>query len=299
MLMFSTATFTDPSESGLGERERCSAGPATYLLQARYTCALDPFHPLCEQCGYDLAGLEVTEDCPECGRGVRESLAESRPGSPWQQHRSFTSWWRTNWATCTAPRALFAAVRIEPRIARGLLAMNTLLAGVILIAPWTGTLLGDPARTVRLSGVSSPVRELLTFTLMFPLQACAVMGVLALLTYLEYLGIRFIARRRAWRLTDAGAWQVCCHASVGWIILSIMPLLALAISYILNIVAAGLLSKVIDLSQFQMGRVSLGTLIAGALPTAGLLIGLFAFEYLVHLGVRSCRYAATFRPSQT
>ncbi len=175
------------------------------------------------------------------------------------------------------------------------MAVNTLLAGIVLVAPWTGTLVGDPSRTVRLSGLSSPGQELLTFTLMFPLQALAVMGVLMLLTALEYLGIRFIAERRNWRLTKEAAWQVCCHASVGWIVLSLMPLLALAVMYILNIAAGGVFSRVMDLSRVGLGRVSLGTLIGGTLPVVGLILGLVAFEYLVHLGVRTCKYAATLR----
>lgn len=223
---------------------------------------------------------------------MRFSLPESRSGSLWQQHRSFTSWWQTNASVLRSPRKLFESIRIEPRTGTGLMIVNCWLAGAVLVAPWTGTLVGDPARAARLSGLSSPARELLTFTFVFPLQALVVGAVLFLLTYLEYIGIRFIAGRRSWRLTRMGAWQVCSHASVGWLVLAVMPLLALAFTYILHYLFPGILGYVADLRNWGMSRFSIGSIVSGMLPLLGLLFGLLIFEYLVHLGVRANRYAA-------
>ncbi|MBL9001088.1 MAG: hypothetical protein JNK25_08125 [Phycisphaerae bacterium] len=253
---------------------------------------MDETTPLCEECGYDLTGLMPEGACPECGRPVARSLPESRPGSPWQFSPGSVSWLRTNLAVLRGPAELFASVRIDPRGGASLLVLNVLLAALLLAAPWTGTLIGDPIRGGRGGG---PMRELLTFGWVFPAQVLGIAAFLVLLTMIEFAGIRFIAARRKWRLTRAGAWQVCCHASVGWIILGVAPLAGLALVYTLGVLLRVPLGRTFTIPATPGWRTSLGTVLGISLPIAGLVIGLLVYELLVHIGVRKCRYAATLR----
>ncbi len=251
---------------------------------------MDEHAPLCEQCGYDIAGLETTGACPECGRPIRRSLALSRTGSLWQQAPSFTSWWRTNLAVVMRPREVFASLRVEMPRSNSLAVINCVLAAAVLVAPWIGTLAGDPARAAR--GESAALQAF-TFAWVFVAQVAAVAFILLLLTWCEYLGIRFISARRKWRLTRAAAWQVCCHATIGWVAATLAPLIALAIIYTLRIVLNLPMGSVIDLRKYGIGYTSVGGMLAVALPIVFVVLGLFVYELLVHLGVRANRFAAS------
>jgi hypothetical protein len=251
---------------------------------------VDEHAPLCEQCGYDIAGLETTGACPECGRPIRRSLALSRTGSLWQQAPSFTSWWRTNLAVVMRPREVFASLRVEMPRSNSLAVINCVLAAAVLVAPWIGTLAGDPARAAR--GESAALQAF-TFAWVFVAQVAAVAFILLLLTWCEYLGIRFISARRKWRLTRAAAWQVCCHATIGWVAATLAPLIALAIIYTLRIVLNLPMGSVIDLRKYGIGYTSVGGMLAVALPIVFVVLGLFVYELLVHLGVRANRFAAS------
>ena len=106
-----------------------------------------------------------------------------------------------------APRATMASLRIGGATSTSLAALNCLVAGAILVAPWLGTPVGDPARAAR---GGSDLVVAFTYLWVFAAQTSAAGAVLLGLTWCEYAGIRFIAARRGWRLTKAGAWQVCC-----------------------------------------------------------------------------------------
>ena len=251
---------------------------------------MDEHAPLCEQCGYDIAGLETTGACPECGRPIVRSLAPSRSGSLWQQSPGFSSWWRTNLAVATRPRAVFSSLRVEMPRSSSLALINCTLAAAVLVAPWVGTLVGDPARAVR--GESAALQAF-TVAWVFVAQVAAVAFILLMLTWCEYLGIRFIAARRRWRLTRAAAWQVCCHSTIGWVAATLAPLIALAIIYTLRIIVNLPMGSVIDLRRYGLGYTSVGGMLAVALPIVFVVLGLFLYELLVHLGVRANRFAAS------
>ena len=182
-----------------------------------------------------------------------------------------------------------AGLRIDPRTSTLLATLNCLVAGAILVAPWLGTPAGDPARAAR---GGSDLHVAFTYLWVFAAQTAAVGALLLGLTWCEYAGIRFIAARRGWRLTKAGAWQVCCHATVGWLAMTLAPLTGLAILHVLTSVLRLPLGGVIDLRRFGLTSTTWGDVLTIALPTALLLVGLFIYELLVHLGVRVNRYAA-------
>jgi hypothetical protein len=246
---------------------------------------------LCEDCGYDLSGLALDADCSECGRPVRASHPASRPGSPWQISPGLSGWLSTNLAVVRSPRALMARLRIEWAGATKLAIANCLLAGALLVAPWVGTLAGDPARASRADG---GLFHLFTLSWVFAAQAVAVGLGLLILTFGEYLGIRFIASRRQWRLIRPAAWQVCCHATIGWCFAAIGPAAGLGLVYLMRDVLKLPLGRLIDLRPWVpgLGFTSLGQVLTLLLPAACFIAGLFVYELLVHLGVRANRYAA-------
>lgn len=234
---------------------------------------------LCESCGYTLDGLPTLGACPECGRGISLSLPASRLGSPWQSDRTVRSWVRTNYLMLRRPAAVFDLLRVDRTHLHSLLLVNLLLAGGLLAAPWVGTLIGDPARGARGSAWLSRNGQ---FALSLAAGTIGIGGVLLALTAIESLGVRFFGKRRGWRITPDVAWQVCAHASVGWVVAAVLTILALVVW--------------LNLSYFGLGgwmtrRGGWGDLGLAAVPVAGFLAGMLVFEILVYRGVRRCRYA--------
>lgn len=246
--------------------------------------------PLCEDCGYDIQGLSGDgTKCPECGRAVASSLPTSRVGTPWQTAPTFRAWLETNLGMLRSPTRMFERLRMSKDGAGWLLFFNLLVASIILVSPWTGVLAADPVRR----GFSRGVAEGITTALwVVPSQIAALIAVMLLLTWIEFLGVRFIAGRRGWRLTQRAAWLVCCHASAGWIVLALMPFAALVVQFVL--VVRPLFSAPPALTAW-LGRVwgvTINDVVMVATPAAGFIVGIFIFELLVYKGVRACRFAA-------
>ena len=227
---------------------------------------------LCEGCGYEIGGLPTGGACPECGRAVAKSLPSARRGSPWQQRMSLFYLAETNWAALRRPHELFASVRPRWRTGAALLAVNCVMAAMMLVAPWSGVFIGDPLRGAAARGDASAALWVV------PLQVLGVSALLAGLTALEWAGIQLVAKHRGWRLLPAAAWEVCAHASVGWVLMGGLMWLSLAVWLNVSLFVPGI----------RMGRD--GVLMFGV-PAFGLAAGLLVFEWLVWVGARACRFA--------
>ncbi len=243
---------------------------------------------LCERCGYPLGGLARTGACPECGQAIAESAPQRRAGSAWQRSPGPGSWWRTNIGVLRRARATFREGTVESRRSGRLLLLNCAFAGVLVALPWAGILIGDPAR-----GPSGAVGAAL-LVVMLAVWTLMVGGVLAGLTLVEHVGVRFFAARRKWRLTKDAAWMVCGHATVGWVLGPLLAFLGLAGLYSLErffgISPRG--SFRFDLGPaLDLGWIGWADLVYSAILGGSALAGLVAFEVLVYLGVRECRFA--------
>jgi hypothetical protein len=241
--------------------------------------ARHPFTLLCETCGYNVEGLPASSACPECSRPIARSLPEARCGSPWQRRRGLWSLVTTDYQLIRRPDRIFEQLRLDWPSGAWLLAIHAVAAATVLAAPWNGVLVGDPVRTARTEGLG---QKALAAATSIPIQVGAVAAVLILLTLVEWAGIQFFAQRRGWRLTPLAAWQVCAHASVGWVVMAITSWLGL-IAW-LNISYFGL-------SGLFSGRGGSSDALLLFVPAAGAFLGLLVFEILVYTGVRRCRFA--------
>lgn len=249
---------------------------------------------LCECCGYPIRALpdepaaagQAPPPCPECGTPITDSLPARRAGSPWQRRPGIGGWFCTALAMIRRPAATFGEVLIQRR-ARGLLTVNVLLAAALIAPPFVGVLTFDPARSWRGGG---PMLAVLGWGVGLAAAALIVFGCIQVLTLIEFVGIRFFARRRRWRLSRDAAAQVCAHASVGWLASGFLPYL-LAPSMVVLVQALGLSDRQLDCSPYFSAKFPVSALASATGYTLGLAGGMIAFEWLVYLGVRRNRFA--------
>ncbi|RME39923.1 MAG: hypothetical protein D6788_04465, partial [Planctomycetota bacterium] len=75
--------------------------------------------PLCGRCGYNLTGLPLDTDCPECGRSVADSVGPNAPpGAPWEQRRRlgrWVAWLQTARDAVRDPADFGSRLRITPQ----------------------------------------------------------------------------------------------------------------------------------------------------------------------------------------
>lgn len=89
----------------------------------------------------------------------------------------------------------------------------------------------------------------------------------------------FVARHRGWRVPELVAKAVCAHAAAAWWVAGLGLGLGVAISKDI----AALASPLIQLTPFGWVLPVIG-------PLAGFSLGMLAFETLVYIGVRRCKF---------
>lgn len=241
---------------------------------------------LCEGCGYVLEGSRDRAACPECGKPVAESLPESRVGTPWQQRPSLSAWLLTAWQTVRHPARTFDRVRIDPDARwrdEGLRWDNLIAAsflGVLVLMLGHASSFGEAVLAFGVAVVFAPV-------VVLPLLA---------LTDLERIGIGFIGQRRGWRIDAVVSRVVCAHASVGWIVATVLSALAYLVSWpVYHAVRRAFSANSRAGGPARPAAPSVwGEFIDWvpmALPFLGFAAGMLAFELLVWIGVRRCKYA--------
>lgn len=267
----------------------------------------DEFTLLCERCGYVLEGI-ATDRCPECGKPVVESRPEARAGTEWQRGPGFGTWFKVNWGVVWRPRGVFRAVSMgETRRAWGLLLINVLVGVIFCGGLWVWVNRGPHVnfesyyiREVGSPGMASVTGQPKVWTGVGPrvftlpdTRLLAVVSVAILpcllvsLTKIEALGVRFFGRQRGWRVTKTIAWNVCCHASIGWTVGCLLHALTP-----LGLIWGG---KLLDLLPANTA-IAVAVQYARWSPVVALFVGMLIFETLVYMGVRECRFANRARP---
>lgn len=212
---------------------------------------------LCEGCGYVLDGSPRDGPCPECGRPVRDSLPECRPGTPWQQKRGAKTWEATLISMIIRPVATMAALRVPVGgpISKHATVLLTINCGMIPVGFMPPAIIGGQWNYVWL---------LLGLWLL-----------LVALTEIEAIGLRFIGRRRGWRVSWALSREICAHASFAWLLLMPTACVAVAVTHWFKHNDLGVPRTIANAVGWSMWF----------LPT------MLCFETLAYLGVRACKFA--------
>jgi hypothetical protein len=228
--------------------------------------AVDGFpedHSLCERCGYSLRGQAATDACPECGRAVAESDPARRTGLAWQRRAAPNMWVATTLGIMLTPRRSFQILIVPPPEAsvwRARVYLLSILAplGLVWAAVWRAGALPRP--------------------LAWGAGAAAAM---AMLTYIEVLGVTYFSRRHHWRVPWRLAETVACYSAIGW-----LPATLVMVKMIM-LVRHGELERWVEARWpgiWGFDRDLLVLVIIGS-------VGILWFETLVWLGVRQVRYA--------
>ncbi|MEZ6234703.1 MAG: hypothetical protein R3B68_10990 [Phycisphaerales bacterium] len=177
------------------------------------------------------------------------------------------------------PRSTFDRVSVETG-ASDLQSWTISHASIVLGVLW---LLG-----VVLSGQVEPGTELMLAVFFLYVIAVLSFASLAFLTAIEQRGIRFWGPRRGWRITPAIAKVICAHASVGWLVGSVLAVAGHALGWVLSDMTNhgnyGILR-----GPMQLAPISL--------PAIALIAGMLHFEILVYIGMTRMKFANRPRPT--
>lgn len=251
--------------------------------------------PRCETCGYELASVLESSGpaaaCPECGTPCWQSSPALRPGTPWQQKFGLTSFWLTCWLTVSRTSALFRAMEASGRRAWSLLFLQSIIAAIAFLSPWSGVFVADPVRQMQFARSFSRMAQIVGAVVV---QFVVLAAILAAATLLLSVTLRAYARARGWEISRANALSIAAHAALGWTIVAgvVWSLLTawfittLIISSAGNPGAARALGNASGWVAAAGGRYGLLPLPIFVLGAGGILVSRICLNAL-----RSCRFA--------
>lgn len=225
---------------------------------------------LCENCGYDLAGLTRADNCPECGTPIAASLPENRTGTPWQRGDSHEPWFLTLGLMIRHPVSAWRVVRNTDGRVEQFILRNSFASGAAFVpaAYGTSSIVGLLSRRTAgsVAGDAEGVTLIVVFVLSWLTSAAIGALIIRVLTAIEAAGIAHFGRRRGWRTDRVLAKIICAHAGVMWLFAGALA----GVGY-------GLFSEMEP--NFRW------------LPLTGFLLGMLLFETWVYLGFRAMRFA--------
>ncbi|MGH7243667.1 MAG: hypothetical protein ACREJD_09650 [Phycisphaerales bacterium] len=128
-----------------------------------------------------------------------------------------TSFALTLWLAIAKPAALFRVMEASGRRAWSLLILQTAVAAVAFLSPWSGVFVSDPVRQFRFAR---------SFSRMFQIVG-AVVAQIAILTMflcvaslLLGLVIHAYGRSRGWKLPRSTIRSIVAHAAIGWTVIA-------------------------------------------------------------------------------
>jgi len=265
----------------------------------------DQYTLLCESCGYILEGLDQSLPCPECGKPITESLPERRVGTPWQQKPGFKSLLQTWGMTISNPFKTLDQLRpctsgIDSLKIVSCAATSFVMLGAIYLLQIRTLIQIDRLNATPL------ILFFVEASTFFVLLLILLLG----LTWIESFGLRFIGRRKRFRVSPSLSNAITSHACAGWVLGSILFGSGLFIGLVVFEYSTPSIS--LSSSDFKSFDELIQTaqnvqvppaprwaeaLLIG-LPWFGFLLGFLFFETFAYLGLRRCKYANTLPPKE-
>ncbi|MBX3379173.1 MAG: hypothetical protein KF805_03700 [Phycisphaeraceae bacterium] len=251
--------------------------------------------PRCETCGYELLSVLDSSgpaaSCPECGTPSWKSGPALRPGSPWQQRPGLGAFALTLWLIISRPAVLFRAMEATGRHAWSLLVLQSVIAAVAFLSPWSGVLTSDPVRQLRFARTISRMMQIVgaVFIQILVLAACLCAASLILGFLLRSYG-----RVRGWNPPPGTTRSIAAHAAIGWTVVAGVVWSLLTAWFVATLIvsaaanpsaarALGQASGWLATTGGRYGLLPLPVLIFGA---GGILVARIALT-----GLQACRYA--------
>ena len=225
---------------------------------------------LCEACGYDLGGLPVEGECPECGRAVARSLPEHRKGSAWQLSRR---WWGTMREALLRPRDLFQSIRIEQPASHALFLRNAAIASLIISAAAVILAALDLGSVQFRTGAAVRIYSPMGFA-----WGIFALAPWVLLLFDARLSAALYRRMYGWPVSRTCYVAVRGHASVSWLVFALaIAAAAFGENWLLRLAEARGSVRLADAS--------------GMAGTGVFVLATVYVTWLHHIGVRECRFA--------
>ncbi len=245
----------------------------------------DEYTLLCERCGYIIEDLDQALPCPECGKPIAESLPDRRVGTPQQQIFSFKNARKSWWLSICHPIKTLDSMRFNLNDHEHIASMNIFIA---LLIPGLTYLAITFIEWVSIAAIS-----LVAFAVLIGPAWAALMFI----TEIESLGLRFLGKRRRFRITHNISSNIVAHGSVGWVIAGLGASFGMVLSFTTYQIRIFTMRDD-KLSQYDHILIEILNVGIWSIPIS-ILAGFLFFETFAYLGLRRCKYANRSRPTDT